>query len=244
MSKETLPWLSFKGKSSLELGLVIVKKNTFNGAARDVTYYGVPGRSGDLVIDNGRYKNLTVSYEMTLLNTTPFNFSELTQLIRDWLLSETGYFTLWDTYDSQYFRYASYSGEVDIEQIQKDEGRLILDFNCKPYRYAREGQQPILLPSAGTIYNSEAYPSEPYIKVNGSGTITLTVNGTNYTLSDIDGYIELDSELMDAFKGSTLLNNSMTGGTFPLLLPGQNTISWSGNGTVTTLEIIPRWRRL
>ena len=235
---EKLPFLMFKDHSSLEYGLLITEKGSYKGAQRDITYTSIPGRSGDLVTDNGRYKNVKIPYTLALLNTTDWSFDELTRLIKGWLLSEQGYFPLWDSYDGKYYRLASYSNEVDIEQELRDLGKLKLSFNCKPFKFSFEGQRTVEMTAAGTLYNAEQFESKPYIKIVGSGTITLTINNASVTLSNVDGYIELDSEMMNAYKGTTAANSQMSGA-FPVLAPGVNNIAWTGN--VTRLEIVPRW---
>lgn len=236
---EKLPFLMFRGHSSLEFSLLITEKGSYKGASRDISYTSVPGRSGDLITDNGRYKNIDIPYKFSLLNDSELSFAEITHKIKGWLLSEAGYFHLWDSYDSKYFRLASYSDEVNIEQELHDTGTLSLTFNCKPQKYSLEGENTVILTAAGSLYNTEFFPSAPYIKIVGSGTITLTVNNNSFTFTDINEYIEIDSEIMNAYKGIVAQNNKMTGSGFPTFLPGNNTIAWTGN--VERLEIIPRW---
>ena len=236
---EKLPFFMFKDHSSLEFGLLISEKGSYKGASRDISYTSVPGRNGDLITDNGRYKNVNIPYKLTLLNNTEREFVELTHQIKGWLLAEQGYFRLWDSYDKKYFRLGSYSDEVDIEQELRDLGGLSLTFNCKPFKYSFEGQQPVVFTAAGTLYNSEFFPSLPYIKITGSGTVTLTINNNAFVFKGIEEYIEIDSEIMNAYKGTQPQNNKMTGAAFPTLLPGNNVISWVGN--IKKLEIVPRW---
>lgn len=236
---EKLPFLMFKGQCSLDFGLLIAEKGSYKGAQRDITYTSVAGRSGDLITDNGRYKNINIPYKLSLLNTTEREFVEITHQIKGWLLAEQGYFPLWDSYDARYYRLASYSDEVDIEQELRDLGSLSLTFNCKPFKYSFEGQSVVTLTKAGTLYNAELFPSRPYIKIVGSGTITLTINNDAFLLSGVDEYIELDSEMMNAYKGTAATNNKMTADDFPTLYPGNNAISWVGS--VERLEIVPRW---
>ena len=202
---EKLPFLMFREHSSLEYALLISEKSSYKGAARDVTYTSVPGRSGDLLTDNGRYKNITIPYKLSLLNTTDRSFAVLAHQIKGWLLSEA----------------------------------LSLSFNCKPLKYSFEGQTPVVFTAGGSLYNAEFFPSSPYIKITGSDTVTLTINNASFTFSDIDEYIEIDSEAMNAYKGTVAKNNKMTGAGFPTLAPGKNVIAWTGN--VTRLEIVPRW---
>jgi len=47
--------------------------------------------------------------------------------------------------------------------------------------------------------------------------------------------------LKEAYKGNTLMNDHMSGD-FPVLKPGLNAISWSGN--VTSVIVKPNWRCL
>ncbi len=236
---EKLPFLMFKGQCSLDFGLLIVEKGSYKGAQRDITYTSVAGRSGDLITDNGCYKNINIPYKLSLLNTTEREFVEITHQIKGWLLAEQGYFPLWDSYDARYYRLASYSDEVNIEQELRNLGSLSLTFNCKPFKYSFEGQSVVTLTKTGTLYNAELFPSRPYIKIVGSGTITLTINNDAFLLSGVDEYIELDSEMMNAYKGTAAANNKMTADDFPTLYPGNNAISWVGS--VERLEIVPRW---
>ena len=63
----------------------------------------------------------------------------------------------------------------------------------------------------------------------------------NVELTDISGNIVLDCALKEAYKGNILMNDHMSG-EFPVLKPGENAISWSGN--VTSVAIHPDWRWL
>lgn len=238
---EKLPFLIFKEHSSIEFGLLVTEKGSYKGASRDITYTSIPGRNGDLITDNGRYKNVTIPYKLALLNNTERRFEELTHQIKAWLSSESGYFRLWDTYDEKYYRLASYSDEVDIEQELRDLGVLSITFNCKPYKYSLEGQHAVIFTEAGSLYNAESFPSSPYIKVTGNGTITLTINDSSFMLKEVDEFIELDFDMPNAYKGLEPKNNKVSGADMSTfrLRPGYNYISWIGN--IEKLEIVPRW---
>ena len=66
------------------------------------------------------------------------------------------------------------------------------------------------------------------------GTIIVELDG-------IMDSITLDTPLMEAYKGVTSMNSNMSGD-FPVLAPGANAISWTGN--VTKVVIQPNWRCL
>ena len=96
---------------------------------------------------------------------------------------------------------------------------------------------PILKKSTnpGSVY------SEPLITLTGSGDITLMVGTTIVELTGITSGIVLDCALKEAYLGNALMNDHMSGD-FPVLKPGLNGISRSGN--VTSVVISPRWRFL
>ena len=83
--------------------------------------------------------------------------------------------------------------------------------------------------------------SEPVITVYGSGDVTLMVGTTIVELEGISSSITLDSELQEAYSGTTGMNSAMSG-EFPILKPGMNAISWTGE--VTKVEVKPNWRYL
>lgn len=238
---QSLPYLYYKGVNSLDLSLMIKTKSTHVSAERDKVYVSVPGRNGDLIQDNGRHKNIVLPYTFTVVKSDYRNFADLVQAIKAWLSNDASYYIMWDSYDPRYYRYASVDGNVNItEELLEHIGSFAVNFNCKPYRYSFDGQNTISVPAAGmTIYNPEVLAAKPYIKIYGSGSISLTVNNSTITIADVDGYVELDSETMNAYKGINLLNNKMTGSAFPELVPGDNTIAFTG--TVTGAEIVPRW---
>ena len=77
--------------------------------------------------------------------------------------------------------------------------------------------------------------------MTGSGDITLMVGTTIVELTDVSQNIVINSVLKEAYKGNTLMNDHMSGD-FPVLKPGLNAISWSGD--VTTVIVKPNWRCL
>ena len=233
-----LPYFKFNGVKSLDERLLIKKKSTYKGAARDLTFQSIPGRSGDLLIDNRRYKNVKITYDVTALGDMR-DIPEIARRVKNWLLSEVGYFKLYDTYDPKYFRMAAYSEEFDLDQELPAVGSSSIVFNCKPFRYSREGQKSIVLSAAATVRNPERFPASPYIKITGSGDITLTVNENDFVFKDVADYIEIDSEIMQAFKGDQSENAKMYTPTYPIFTKGNNAVSWSGS--VSNVEIIPRW---
>ncbi len=227
---------TFNNISSATHGLIISEKDIYSAPARDTEFVSVPGRNGDVLIDHGRFENINVSYTVGCKD-----IKNKAKSIKTWLC-KSGYFRLTDSYQPDYFRMAAFASKLDISELINNVGQANLIFNCKPFMYSFAGQNKTTLTSSGTITNPESYDSQPYIKITGSGSVTLTINSKAYLINGISSYIELDSELMSAYKGSTLCNNQIAFTEFPVLRSGSNTISWTGS--VSKIEIVPRWRCL
>ena len=105
-----------------------------------------------------------------------------------------------------------------------------------------DGKREIRILEPGKIYNPEDWESRPYIKIVGNGDITLFINNDSFPIRGVDGYIEVDSEMQMAYKGTELQNDKTAFSVPPVLLPGANNISFTGE--VKEIIIIPRWRCL
>ena len=94
---------------------------------------------------------------------------------------------------------------------------------------------------SAVVANPCSVYSEPIIHVYGSGNITLIVNDAFVELEGIEDSIVLNSAIQEAYQGETLLNEKMEGD-FPVLKPGNNLFSFSGD--VSRVVIEPNWRYL
>ena len=81
----------------------------------------------------------------------------------------------------------------------------------------------------------------PLIKVMGTGSGTLTIQGQTMNITDLVDYVYIDSEQQDVYRLPSENRNSLASGVFPKLLPGDNSITISG---FTSVEIIPRFYTL
>ena len=240
-----MSYFTYNGRSSAEFGLHIEKKDVFSAPEYDAEFISIPGRSGDIINPNRRFSNIKMTYTVFLARKNTAALASVLRDIKGWLYSEPDrYHELTDSYDAEYFRYGVISGNLDIEEQLNKVGSFTVTFNCKPYKYSFAGQKTVAADAAElTITNPTAFESRPYIKLYGSGTVTLNVssgNSTNsWTISAIDECIEIDSELMNCFKDTVLKNDTVTGEGFPTLKPGTSTIACVGN--VQRIEVIPRW---
>ncbi len=228
----------FNGYYSYEMGLIVEKKSIYNGPQPDFEMISVPGRDGDVILDHNRYKNVEVSYTVSFIGT-----KEKAAALRQWLCAKAVYGYLVDSGEPEYFRYAAFVSQLNIEEIISNVGRAQLTFSCKPYRYRVDGTTAVQYTQSGFVLtNPERYTAVPDITIYGSGSITLTVNSNSYTVQDVPSQVILDGQLMNAYSGSRLLNDKIQFTAFPTLKSGSNDISWIGN--VRSVYITPNWRTL
>ena len=215
----------------------------FSAPEYDAEFISIPGRSGDIINLNRRFANIKVTYTVFLARK---NIAALAAVLRDikgWLYSEPDrYHEISDSYDAEYFRYGVISGNLDIEEQLNKVGSFTVTFNCKPFKYSFAGQKTVSADASElTITNPTAFESRPYIKLYGSGTVVIMIQpqGRGMMISNLDEYIEIDSELMNCFKGPVLKNDTVKSAVFPVLKPGNCTIACTGD--VTGIEVVPRW---
>ena len=240
---------TYNGKCSADFGLHIEKKDVFSAPEYAAEFISIPGRSGDIINPNRRFVNIKVTYTVFLARKNVAALAAVLRDIKGWLYSEPDrYHELTDSYDAEYFRYGVISGNLDIEEQLNKVGSFTVTFNCKPYKYSLAGQETVSADSSElTIANPTAFESRPYMKIYGSGLFRLVVQpegegASLWTISEVDECIEIDSELMNCFKDTTLKNDTVTGDGFPMLKPGTTTIACAGN--VQRIEVIPRWQCL
>lgn len=235
-------FITINGVSSRDFGVVLSDANVYGKAERDVQTVSVPGRSGDLIIDNNRYKNVKYEYPCAIIGDFDTNFSAFINYIQ----SQTGYMRIEDSFHPDEFVLARYVGETNPKRVKKDRiGTFSLPFDRKPQRYLKSGEERIAFTSDGQIINTEQTNALPLVRVYGTGAVgigeyTITIkrmeSGTTYT--------DIDCDVEDAYNGTTNCNGNiaLSSGSFWKLHPGINGVTKPSG--VSRIEITPRWWRL
>lgn len=230
--------ISWAGKTSDTLGVVVEHYPVRVVPERALTETEIAGRNGALVQYDGNWNNYMQGYEV-YISAEKTGLVRAARAVAEWLSAPVGYQRLEDSYEPDVYRMAYYAGGQDIESILNRFGRATISFNCKPQRYLKSGEATKTLTGSGTLTNITQFDALPIITVYGSGAGTVTVNDTTVSISEIDSYIVLDCELMDAYKGTVNKNPYISAVDFPVLKAGVNNISFTGG--VTSLDIVPRW---
>lgn len=243
-------FIEFDGKSLADFGLRCSGAGTYGSPERDVDTEEVPGRDGDLIFDNGRFKNIDATFPVSLLGENQDDYTTKIRALCAFLSSRRGYKKLRDTYRYDEYRLAHFSGGVDPEdEIMLRGSTFTLKFNCKPQRFLVEGTHEINAYSESAVYNPTYFDSKPLIMFrvnNKTEEVVATVNGTKITidcasLPDDVEELYVDSEMMNCYSGATNCNGyvTLTDNTYPVLSPGRNEV-YIGGGT-HSIGIIPRW---
>lgn len=230
--------LTFNGVTSSSLGVFVSGSGTYGAAAYDFTPYQIPGRNGDLIIPNGRYQNIQVTYPAFIPNALPSKI----QAVRNWIRSALGYARIEDNYDPEHYRMGFGVDLFEVTPARNEGANFQLVFECMPQRFRTSGDAQTSVSNNGTVNNPTQYEAKPLITITGltsSGRLTVG----SYTLtatSSYSGTISIDCDTMNIYSGSTNLNSRMSGD-FPVLKPGNNTVTFSG---ISTVKITPRWWEL
>ena len=139
-----------------------------------------------------------------------------------------------------------------IEQIDFDKllryKEATVKMHVQPFKYSAEDNQKVFSVDSTTtsisIRNSGNIYSRPVLTITGSGSIDLYLNDIQLFVINMESYtsITIDTNNMNAYNGSTLLNRNVTGNydNFKLNV-GNNTISWSGAISQIEIDNYSRW---
>lgn len=232
----------FNGRSSADYGIIVEHPPGHSWPEKDYDVVHVPGRNGDLLFDNGSYKNVSRKYEIALGSRYLYLHEQIDGIFA-WLHSASGYARLEDSYEPEHFRLAAYREGNDLENILGHAGRATISFDCKPQRFLKTGEKSIAFTGSGYLMNPTQFTALPIIKItknNSSGV--LNINGYTLTIaSDSSTSLVIDSEIQNAYSGTLNKNSIVTlnSGNFPMLGAGSNAISFSGG--ISKVEVTPRW---
>lgn len=231
---EMMNCLIFNGYDLRDYGMYVSGNKTFDSPKKEYTKISIPGRSGDLVSFNGRYSNVTLSYDAILIS----DYERNAAAIRSILLSADGYCRLEDSYHKDEYRMAMFAGPLNFDSIFLEAGQTVLSFDCKPQRWLKSGEDRILIADniqssetvtfeedgqqvtyyqdMFTINNPTLFPAKPLFQVKGYGKMRIYVghegdiyeNGfyitANYTNDPMYQVHSIDCDSMTGKKSLTL----------------------------------------
>lgn len=215
----------FDGINSLEYGVYITGEAVYNAPERAVEMISIPGRNGDLAIDQGRFENIEVTYPAGVFANSQEEFATKLRRIRNELASRFSYVRITDSYHPDEYRLGLYKSGLEVDPVAySTAGEFDIVFNCKPQRFLASGEQPVALyekdilvdhtqdpivtetgEEIGVTYmietfeNPTLFESSPIIIVPGPGS--LRIGNQNITIGG-DGTrpIYIDSDMQEIYQ--------------------------------------------
>lgn len=230
-------------------GAFVWGEGQYSAPTRSVDFIEVPGRNGDLLIDNGSYTNTKAVYRVIITKNVMENVDRLKYL----LYSQKGYQKLYDSDLKGLYRMACFCGGFDLTSIRG--GVVYIEFECKPYKYDINGETPLvfdLIPGEDefvTVLNPYFETAKPIIKLYGNGGPFMFGDRLVQIVDRGEGHIIIDTDSMNAYSFSNPndensekinRNKDVSDLEFPLKQGSSN--FWFGQESFyTKLEIVPRW---
>ena len=131
IDKNKLEYFTFGGTSSASFNFIIVGNDNLKGFENDFELISIPGRSGDLIVDNQRKKNKEINIVAYVdLESLNKDAKTASKEIKTWLQGEVKYKNLIFSDDLTQYQ-AIVLGNVEI--IEEIEGLLCVSFkfSCK-----------------------------------------------------------------------------------------------------------------
>ena len=238
--------LKFNGRNSTEFGARVIYPFNLVHAKRDLSSTSIPGVSGNYIIDNKKYSD--ISQQITFIVERPTFYQTWEELefdFEDWLFPQTDY----TEYQPFYFdflepyHWLAYMSDAPVWTItDATTAQVVVSLTCKPYLVYGETEFEDV-PSI--ITNTERISASPVWHIVGDGAVTLTINDKDYKLTNIDGEIYIDCTRFLVYKSLTEFRGVVAqfpNHEYPILNPGENTVSLSGK--YSKFEYKPNWRRL
>ena len=235
----------YGGVSSTDYGMVVSEAPSFEKPTKRIEAVAVPGRNGSIIFDEGAFNDAVRSYKIWIAEDTQEDsggnisgtLAERVSDLTAWLFSQTGYTRLEDNFEPDIYRLAYYSGDNDISNEIIQYGETTLTFTCRPERFLKSGETAVTIVNGDTVTK---FASKPLIKITAAGTVTLSIAGVSI-VAVVTDYLYIDCETMNAYRLASENKNDKISGAFPVLKPGANSIGITVTGTLTKVEITPRY---
>ena len=251
----------FGEHSTKDFDLVIQAPPTYNFPEKDVSVEHIPGRNGDLIIDNNCWKNTERTYSIASVFRPGTDFISNSERLIKWLTSTEGYHRLEDSYDPDVYRLGSFKNSGSLTNYYDKATAINVTFDCKPQRYLKNGEKSVEFSgSVATLENPTGYYSLPEITIKNilpleNEVLLFTIQNDNKVTSVVsfnkirsanDPYdITLNSELQTAYSPQQSNINSyvnLNDLEFPILRKGISILSI--NNYIQNKGIIEQYNNL
>ena len=228
------------GVDARSIGIQLQTPIKFSEAVPIIEAETIPGRNGDLIWDTGSYENRSGSASCFCLQN---DVEKAISSAGRFLMAKKGYRRLETSDDPDHYWMARVKNSPQIAMRVRKLAPFDIDFDCKPQRFLKDGENSILVTSNGfALLNQYGQTALPLITLYGKGSGWFRVGKVAINVHSIDGTLYLDSETQNAYNNNGNQNMNITAPVFPVLEDGESSIGWGGG--IERIEIIPRWWEL
>lgn len=239
------PYFIFKGKNSREMGISLLKLPPRIKPERRGELITVPGRDGFLFESEDAFNGKTLEIECTFLPPDGKSKDEIDALIREILVWLDGNGSLIFSDYPNYYYEATIINAIPIERLFKRYRRFMIAFEVQPFSKAIEPTiLPVVVADEQVINVASYFAVSPKIYLEATGDIEVHINNTIIHLLDLECPIVIDGELMNVTDELGVNMNNHMVGDFPVLNPGENTISILCDDTSEFIQMNIEYRSL
>ena len=220
----------FNNNISDDLGIVLSEIPVLPFVSEEIKQVEVGGMFGTLTKRTGKYKDLLITLECSLLDID--NYYEAIRKINNWCnIIEDNRLFFSDNAEKCYKVKKVIIGDIKNELTMY--GSFTIEFLCYPFIFNSLESAIEITNNCEYLYNGDI-ETFPKIVLSGcSGNIQLAFNDDITQFNDING--ELIIDYPQALNNGIAVTNRMIG-KFPKLIKGINNISWSG--TINKVHIV------
>lgn len=228
---------TFNGHSTTEYSMRMLASYDYNVPNRDIEVVEVPGRDGEVTIDNGRYKAVDWEVEFGVYSSDG-DVDSLLNSISNWLAKSYKPQNVTFDNDPAYIYKAAVQDAVAFNRVNSRKATGKVKFRMHPYKYKVSGQTAVSVANGAVVNNNGSIVAKPLLRITGTGNGVVKLGMSSLTLKNVTGGVIVDSEseTITTLDGAPAYAQ-MASYPFPTLAVGNNTITVP---TGFTLQITPR----
>ena len=227
------------GIDARSAGIQLQAPIEFSEAVPVVEAQTIPGRNGDLIWETGSYENRSGSASCFCLQK---DVEKAISSAGRFLMGKKGYRRLETSDDPNHYWMARVENSPQIAMRLRTLAPFEIGFDCKPQRFVKAGENPVVFTANGSIFNQYGQVALPFITVYGQGAGRITIGDCVIEVKVLSGRLYLDSDTQNAYNSNGNQNLNINAPVFPVLGDGEIPIAFSGG--IERVEIIPMWWEL
>lgn len=233
---------TFNGLKSTDFNMYINAEYEIASSIPDYKTVEVPGRDGDLIIPNDRYKSFVQELPIIYLGKYKETMRKIDKA-RQIMLGDSNWHDFLFSFDPDHIYCAAYLSSFPIKKTVTGITQT-LQFNMMPYKYLKSGQvvTQFHVGDNQKIKKEGTLDAKPWIRITGKGSMTIDIGDSSLSLKGIDGGIIMDSEaqICSDLSGTRTQYDKMYGDFIEITgASGNKTVSIHGD--IDKFEIKPRW---